>query len=284
VRAQCNPDLAEDGPSKLEQILKDRHNPDLSADEEVVRLTALLDGIADTEVRLDRLEAAKCQTCQKNPGVCMKPNKHKGGCTRNRVCKTFGCMKQFEHFGDCTITNAGPRCKTFGCRKQFEHFGDCKITLIGPRCKTKGCLMNPNHEGDCKITAIVGPRCKTEGCKMRTGHGGDCTINSSFARYKTFGCNMKLNHAGECSMSANVGPRCKKTEGCGRHAAHAGDCNTTSSSQGTLGIKCDKALYLIHDEPSYYVKKPCFVISPLFLNLVILYREWSCLALKYPEN
>jgi hypothetical protein len=34
----------------LEQILKDRHNPDLSADEEAVRLTALLEGIADAEV------------------------------------------------------------------------------------------------------------------------------------------------------------------------------------------------------------------------------------------
>ena len=76
LRAQCNPDLAEDVPSKLEQILKDRHNPDLSADEEAVRFTALLDGIADAEVRLDRLEAAKYQTCQRNPGVCIKPCKH----------------------------------------------------------------------------------------------------------------------------------------------------------------------------------------------------------------
>jgi hypothetical protein len=66
LRAQCNSDLAEDVPSKLEQILKDRYNPDLSADKEAVRRTALLDGIADAEVRLDRLEAAKCQPCQRN--------------------------------------------------------------------------------------------------------------------------------------------------------------------------------------------------------------------------
>ena len=76
LKAQCNPNLAEDEPSKLEQILKDRHNLDLSTDEEAGRLTALLDGIADAEVRLDRLEA---QTCQRKPGVCMKPNKHHGG-------------------------------------------------------------------------------------------------------------------------------------------------------------------------------------------------------------
>jgi hypothetical protein len=97
LRAQCNPDLAEDVPPKLEQILKDRHNPDLSADEEAGRLTALLDGIADAEVRLDRLEAAKCQTCQRNPGVCIKPYKHVGFCKGNDMtptmrCKTKGCM------------------------------------------------------------------------------------------------------------------------------------------------------------------------------------------------
>jgi hypothetical protein len=54
LRAQCNPDLVEDGPSKLEQILKDRHNPDLGADEEAGRLATLLDGIADAEVRTVR--------------------------------------------------------------------------------------------------------------------------------------------------------------------------------------------------------------------------------------
>jgi hypothetical protein len=43
----------------LAQILKDRHNPDLGADEQAGRLAILLDGIADAEVRLDRLEAAK---------------------------------------------------------------------------------------------------------------------------------------------------------------------------------------------------------------------------------
>jgi hypothetical protein len=113
LRAQCNPDLAEDVSSKLEQILKDRHNPDLSADEEVGRLTTLLDGIADAEVRLDRLEAAKYQTCQRKPGVCSKPNKHVGICTGPR-CKTEGCTKHLNHTGDCQIKIRGPVGETHG--------------------------------------------------------------------------------------------------------------------------------------------------------------------------
>jgi hypothetical protein len=81
LKAQCNLDLTEDGTSKSEHILKGRHNPYLGVDEEAGRLAALLDGIANAEVKLDRLEAAKCQTCQKNPGVCMKLDKHRGRCT-----------------------------------------------------------------------------------------------------------------------------------------------------------------------------------------------------------
>ena len=118
LRAQCNPDLAEDVPPKLEQILKDRHNPDLSADEEAGRFTALLDGIADAEVRLDRLEVAKYQTCQRKPGVCSKPNKHVGICTGPR-CKTEGYTKHLNHTGDCQIKIRGPVCKTHGCTKSI---------------------------------------------------------------------------------------------------------------------------------------------------------------------
>jgi hypothetical protein len=134
LRAQCTPDLAEDVPSKLEQILKDRHNPDLSADEEAVKLTALLDEIADAEVRLDRLEADKCQTCQRNPGVCSKPYKHVGTCigpTRLR-CKTKGCMKMPGHEEDYKINAIiGKRkiCKTKGYMKKLGHDGDC-MTLV----------------------------------------------------------------------------------------------------------------------------------------------------------
>jgi hypothetical protein len=152
-KAQCNPDLVEDGPSKLEQILKDRHNPDLGADEEVGRLTALLDGIADAEVRLDRLEAAKCQTCRRNPGVYMKPHKHQGRCTCSTCKKTKGCMKLFEHAGECKNTNSviRPRCKkTLGCCRKHGHEAACNTNLgtPGTKCeKVIGCVRWDGHCG-----------------------------------------------------------------------------------------------------------------------------------------
>ena len=258
LRAQCNPDLAEDVPSKLEQILKDRHNPDLSADEEAVRLTALLDGVADAEVRLDRLEAAKCQTCQRKPGVCSKPNKHVGGCTGPMCKKTYGCMKQYKHAGECKNTNSGvrPRCRTHGCMREMGHAGDCSIKCHTkgcflkdghdgecgkkpPYCKSHGCLKTLGHDGGCKISLSATPRCKkTPSCCLQPGHEAVCSTNlgtPGIKCSKVFRCFRWNGHGGNCTGSKS-GPRCKNSKGCMSQPGHAGDCNVSV----VVGPRCKK--------------------------------------------
>jgi hypothetical protein len=110
--------------------------------------------------------------CQRHPGVCMKSYKHVGGCTAPRCKKTYGCMKQFEHSGECKDTNTGLRCKTVGYFYLLGHEGDCNTSEnVGPRCKSFGCLFQPGHEGSCNTNAIV-LRCKTHTCLQVVGHVG----------------------------------------------------------------------------------------------------------------
>ena len=166
-----------------------------------LELAPFLDEIAKDEQYAKTI----CQSCavhvlyQRNPGVCMKPYKHQGICVGPK-CKTFGCMSEPNHEGDCTIiAKVGPRCKkTFGCMVQPDHEGECNISAsVGPRCKSFGCQCHVGHVGDCKISAIVGLRCKTKGCVFQSSHARDYTINANAGpKCKTHGCLKAIDHVG----------------------------------------------------------------------------------------